>query len=118
MSPDLASENAARAVVLSCVDAINRGEFAKGRACVTYDMTFVGPLGQREGGDVYFADLEKMKLKYDVKKTFVEGDDVCLIYDLAIGGKTVPCCGLYHLRGGKIDSLRVLFDPRPLLTAK
>jgi hypothetical protein len=59
--------------------------------------------------------MRKMRLKYDVQKVFTNGDDVCLFSDLKISGKNILCASWYHVSGGKIDSLRVLFDPRPLL---
>jgi hypothetical protein len=62
--------------------------------------------------------MKKMKLKYDVQKAFVDGDDVCLFYDLRISGHTIFGCGWYHLENDKISSLKVLFDPRPLLDAE
>jgi hypothetical protein len=45
-------------------------------------------MGTRHGADAYFADMGKMKFKYEIKKTFADG---------------------------KIREFRVLFDPRPLL---
>ena len=47
------------------------------------------------------------------QKVFVDGDDVCIIYDL----KTVPVpssrtCEWYHVHGGKIASVCVVFGAR------
>ena len=72
-------------------------------------------LGSRNGAAAYFSDMEKMKLKYNVKKVFVNGDDVCLLYDLTMSGITIFGCGWYHIEGDKINSLRVVFDPRPVI---
>lgn len=49
------------------------------------------------------------------QKVFVEGDDVCIVYDLVTDtpAGTVPMAGWYHVRGGKIASVRVFFDARP-----
>jgi hypothetical protein len=78
-------------------------------------MTFEGVLGSRNGAEEYFRDMRKMGLQYDIKHVFVNADDVCLLYNLNISDKTIFCCGLYHLEGGKISSLKVVFDPRPIL---
>jgi hypothetical protein len=59
--------------------------------------------------------MEEMRLKYDIRKTFVDGADVCLLYDLNISGTKLFCCGWYHVEEGKVVSLRVVFDPRPVL---
>ena len=104
-----------REVVLSLVDALNNEDFKTARSFVDDKMTFVGVLGSRDGANAYFKDMELMKLKYDLKKVFVEGDEVCLIYNLKMSGVNVMCCGLYHVRDGKVLSLKVIFDPRPVI---
>ena len=48
------------------------------------------------------------------QKVFVDGDDVCVIYDL----KTAPVprsrtCEWYRVRRGKIAAVSVIFDARP-----
>jgi predicted ester cyclase len=104
-----------RETVLSLIDALNAEKFDNARQFVHDDMQFAGALGARDGAEAYFADMRRMKLKYAVEKTFVEGEDVCLVYELHISGAQVPCVGIYHVRDGKVDSLRAIFDPRPLL---
>ena len=105
----------ARKVVLSCVDAINREDFEAARRFVSDDMSFVGVLGSRQGGDVYFEDMKRMRLKYEVKKVFVDDDDICLFYDLAISGVKIFGCAWYQVAHGGIRTLQVVFDPRPIL---
>jgi hypothetical protein len=61
--------------------------------------------------------MERMKLKYGIKKIFADENDVCLFYDLSMGGLTLFGCGWYHVQNGKINSLKVVFDPRPVLEA-
>ena len=107
--------NDAKEVVLACIEALNNEDFKTARTLANDDMSFVGVLGSRDGADAYFKDMEHMKLKYDVKKAFADGDDVCLLYDLTMSGKTIFGCGWYQVKNGKISSLKVLFDPRPFL---
>lgn len=115
MIRNTAAVSSAREVVLSCVKAINEQDFKIARTFVSDDMQFIGVLGSRNGAQAYFDDMEKMKLKYDIKKVFADGEDVCLFYDLQISGKTISGCGWYHVEDEKITSLKVIFDPRPLL---
>lgn len=117
MSTSASSPNSAKDVVLSFVNAINNEDFASARRLASDDLSFVGVLGSRDGADAYFDDMRKMKLKYGVKKVFADGNDVCLLCDLAIGGQTIFLCSWYRVERGKIISLRVVFDPRPLLDA-
>lgn len=116
-SPEESSDKTSKEVVLAFVDALNRCDFGMARKCVTDDMKFSGVLGSRDGADAYFRDMERMRLKYDVKKAFADGDDVCLFYDITMSDVTVFCAGWYHLSEGKIRSFRVVFDPRPVLGA-
>ena len=78
-------------------------------------MTFVGVLGAREGADAYIGDMKRMRLKYDIQKIFTSGDDVCVFSNLKISGVSIFCSSWYHVTEGKVDSLRVVFDPRPVL---
>ncbi|MHA4811532.1 nuclear transport factor 2 family protein [Flavitalea flava] len=108
-------ETSAKNIVLSCVDALNKEEFRTARTFASDDMVFEGVLDSRNGADAYFKDMEKMKFKYAIKKAFEEGDDVCLLYDLDMSGLTIFGCGWYHVKNGKINSVKVVFDPRPVL---
>jgi len=116
---DLATvKTSARDTVLSALKALNEEDFDTARNSFSDDMVFEGVLGTRNGAEAYFNDMKKMKIKYDVIKAFEEGDDVCLLYDLQLSGLTIFGCGWYHLENGKIKSIKVVFDPRPVLEKK
>jgi hypothetical protein len=53
--------------------------------------------------------------KFDIQKAIADGGDVCLFHDLTRSSKTIFGCSWYHVANGKIDSLKVIFDPRPML---
>jgi predicted ester cyclase len=108
----------AQDMVLACVDALNREDFAEARKHIRDDFSFVGVMGSRNGADAYFRDMEQMKVKYAVKKVFVDGPDVCLLYDVTLSGTSIFGCVWYQVEDEKIRSLRVVFDPRPLLREK
>ena len=103
--------------LVGCHSAATSGAIVA-RELVTDDLRFVGVMGPREGADNYFSDMAKMKFKYDVQHVFEDGNNVCLWYDIDMGGKTIFSAGWYKLKGGKIGSFKVLFDPRPLLQEK
>jgi hypothetical protein len=114
----MASEKNAREIVLSCVRAINEEDFERARRYVRDDFSFVGALGARNGANAYFDDMPRMRIKYDVKKVFVDGSDVCLFYDFTISGVTAFGCAWYQVDGERIRSLQVVFDPRPFPQTK
>ena len=105
----------AKDIVISCITALNHGNFNTAKNLVADNMTFSGVLGSRNGAEAYFRDMERMRLKYDIKKVFADDNDVCLFYDLHMSDMTIFGCGWYHVENGKITSLKVVFDPRPVL---
>ncbi|SFE97721.1 SnoaL-like domain-containing protein [Chitinophaga sp. CF118] len=108
-------ENNTKETVLSFINALNVEDFKAARKLVSEDLIFIGVLGTRNGAEAYFSDMEKMKLKYEIKKVFADGDDACLLYNINMGSVTVFASGWYQLANGKISSFKVVFDPRPLL---
>jgi hypothetical protein len=110
--------NTAKEVVLAFVDALNKEDFTLAGTLLASDMTFNGVLGTRDGADVYMSDMEKMKFKYDIKKTIAEQNDVCLFCDIAMGAVSIDSCLWYQVKEGKISSLKAIFDPRPVLDQK
>lgn len=104
--------------VLSCVQAANNNDYAEARTYVSDDMVFVGVLGGTDGGNEYIDYIAHKKIRYHVHKAFADGDDVCLLYDLEMGSHMIYGCGWYHVKNGKINMLKVVFDPRPMLAGK
>ena len=111
-------ERTPRELVLAYLQALNNENFDLARRYVSDDMEFTGALASRQGADTFFADLERMRLKYDLKNVFVNANDVCVFYDVTLSGVTVFTCGWYKVEGGRICSLKVVFDPRPVLAVK
>ncbi len=109
------SEPNPKATVQSFLQALNDENFDKARKLVNDNMKFEGVLGSRDGADAYFDDMKKMKLKYEVLKVFAEAQDVCVLYNINMGGAKIFTCGWYQLLHDKISMIRVVFDPRPVL---
>jgi len=114
-SNKLVTEHNAKVVVLDFLNALNAEDFDLARQQLHDNMHFKGVMGERDGADTYIADMQKMKFKYDIKKIFVDGEEVCLWYDINMGDKTIFCAGWYKLADEKIKSIEVIFDPRPVL---
>ena len=115
-SENISTKSTAKELILKFIDALNNEDFETARTSLSDDMVFDGVLGHRDGADVYIKDMEKMKFKYKIKKAFEDGTDVCLLYDIDMGGKkTIFTCGWYQLKNNKIKMLKVVFDPRPVL---
>jgi predicted SnoaL-like aldol condensation-catalyzing enzyme len=111
----MTSHRSAKDIVLTCIDALNNEDFAKARELVTDRFQFHGVMGSRDGADAYFADMKKMKFKYEIKKAIGDEHDVCVWSEMPMEGKPILVASWYRVEDDKIVSLRVVFDPRPLL---
>lgn len=112
------TDTLAKDVVNTFLKAMNEEDYRTARSYTTDDFIFIGVMGTRNGADAYFKDMEHMRFKYDIKKMVAEGDDVCVLYDIQMGDKTIFTTGWYTVKDGQITNLIVLFDPRPLLEKK
>ena len=64
-------------------------DFDRARGLLHDDVSFEGPIDTFSDADSYLASLRQLSgivLGADKQKVFVDGDDVCVIYDL----KTAP----------------------------
>lgn len=111
-------DHKATATVLQFIERLNGENFEGAGDCLYDGFVFEGVLGKREGAALYIREMAQMKLKYQVQQAFAADEDVCLWYEIGMGGKTVLASGWYHTEGGKIHSLKVVFDPRALLEGK
>jgi ketosteroid isomerase-like protein len=111
----------ARSVASRCLRAWTSSDFATTRALLDDDVTFVGPLGATDGIDAYMDGIQnvaKVVTAADEKRVIVDGDDVCIIYDLVTTtpAGSVPTAAWYSVPDGKIRSIRVYFDPRGMVS--
>ena len=98
---------------MSYIGALDGQEYEKALALLHERVRVRGPGGESFGKPLDFIEmLRKYRGKYDVKKVFADGDDVCVIYDLATTGAKVFMSSWYHVKEGKIDSVQTIFDPR------
>ncbi|MFT3680757.1 MAG: nuclear transport factor 2 family protein [Ferruginibacter sp.] len=107
----------AKDIVLSFIRELNVQNFNAAKEYVDENIRFEGAMGSRYGIDAYFTGIQQMRLEYNIKKIFTDGDDVCLMYDFTTSGITIFGCGWYHVKDEKIDVLKVIFDPRSILSA-
>lgn len=105
----------AKETVLNFLNALNGENFDAAKSLLANDMQFNGVMGSRDGAESYIKDMNQMRFKYDVLKVFENENDVCVFYDIDMKGKKIFTCGWYVVQDGKIKSLRVVFDPRPIL---
>jgi hypothetical protein len=98
---------------------IERRDFKSARSYLTDNISYVSPLNSFDGAEQLLKYNEHLNLpKFDTKKVFVDGQDVCLLYEMNLGTPPAPsfvCLWAHVNDDGKISSYRVVFDPRPFL---
>jgi limonene-1,2-epoxide hydrolase len=102
-------------------EALNALDIYRTRTYLHDDVTYQGPVGETRGADAYLQKVSAVGLRQEVRKIFVDGDDVCVLADLSIAkvpGVRLFGCGWFQVKEGKIVSIRTIFDPRPLAQAK
>jgi SnoaL-like protein len=106
------------------IQALERKDFKTVRSYISDNISFVGPdgLGSFNRAEPFIKYLEHADLpKLDIKKEFADSHYVCLLYEMnyRVPPVTTFVCGWFHVDDdGKISSLRVVVDPRPLLQQK
>jgi len=101
-----------REVVLSYIQALDSQRYDAALEHLHDKVRIRGPGGETFGKPFDFIEmLRKYRGKYDIKKVFADGDDVCVIYDLKTTGPTLFMCSWYQVKAGKIVSIQTVFDP-------
>jgi ketosteroid isomerase-like protein len=108
----------AKEVVESYSTALGKGDFAAARKLMHDDMTFQGPFDTFNRADDYLEAIKNLASiiqRVDLKKVFVDDNDVCVLYDMVTNtpAGTAFIVEWYQIKGGKIAALRAVFDARP-----
>ena len=115
------SSKSAKEIVMEFLQATTgeHRDFKSARSYLKDNVSYVSPLNSFDRAEPYLKYNESLHLpKLDIKKIFVDGDDVCILHETSLPPRissTVFTSLWFHIDGGKISSLRALFDPRPFL---
>ena len=111
------SQNA-REVVMSYIKALDIGDYAAARNCLSDNVLVKGPAGEAfRTPDEFLGMMRQQRGKYDVKKVFVDGNDVCLLYYFVTERVNTFFSSWYQVEAGKITSIQTVFDPRAFAVA-
>jgi hypothetical protein len=105
-------------IVLAYQRALGASDYKTARTYLSDHFSFQGPLASHDKPEGLLKDLEQLHhivKGVNMHKVFVDGEDVCLLYDLITTNPPVTSftCEWYHVVDGKIASIRVTFDARP-----
>ena len=111
--------NGAREAVMSYAQAMDKQDYDTVRTYLSDNVLVKGPAGEAfRSPDAFVEMMRKFPGKYDIKKAFADGNDVCLLYNFITPSATVFFCSWYRVKGGKIISIQSVFDPRPFASAQ
>ncbi len=98
--------------------AVGGKNFSAARKLLHDDLNFKGPIDTFRNADDYVEAVKKMSgivKSVDVKKLFVDGDDVRVLYDMITNTPvgTAFISEWFRVKDDKISEIRVVFDARP-----
>ena len=97
------------------LEAVGRKDFGAFEALLAPGVTFKGPAAAVSGAREVRAAYERLApvlLRNELKKTFVDGPEVCVIYDFVTDtpGGAVPTVEWLRVEHGKVVSIWLLTD--------
>jgi SnoaL-like protein len=106
--------NSSTELVLSCIKALDTQDYDQAASYLSEKVRIMGPAGEAFHKPKEFVGmLSQYRGKYDVRKIFSDGNDVCLIYELSAGKAKTMMCSWYKVENGKIVWIQTIFDPKP-----
>ncbi len=108
----------AREIVEKFQEAIEKQDYVSVRSLFQDDLTIQGPIESFHNADTYLETLKRLAAnvqRVDIKRIFVGGDDVCLLYDMTTNTPvgTISVANWYQVTDNKISSLRTVYDTLP-----
>jgi limonene-1,2-epoxide hydrolase len=122
MQKNESSTISAKEIVMEFMQAWERRDWKTVRSHISDNISVLAP-GPFKPNTFHQAEPYMYYLEHsnyppqEIKKVIADGNDVCLIFEMTYREPpvTVFVCGLFHMNDdGKIDSLRVVLDPREL----
>jgi SnoaL-like domain len=112
-------KQSAREVVMSYIKAMDGQDYDAARNYLSNNVLVKGPAGEAfRNLDEFVSMMKKFPGKYDMKKIFVDRNDVCLLYNFVTPTAATFFCSWYQVKDGKIISIQTVFDPSPFATTQ
>ncbi|MFQ5508804.1 MAG: nuclear transport factor 2 family protein [Leptospirillia bacterium] len=86
------------------------------RDLITDDFIFRGPLYRYDSADEYIDAMRSNPLEgagYTILQGFENDTAACLVYQFTKPGISTPMAQWFEVRGGRIQSVRLIFDSAP-----
>jgi SnoaL-like protein len=114
--------NNPREIVERYQKALGSKDFEGARGVLSDDLEFHGPIDTFHRADDYMTAIQRLSSiiqRIEPRKTFVDGQDVCFIYNMVTNtpAGTAPVAEWYRVAGDRIEAIDVFFDARPFAPA-
>ena len=111
-----------KTLALAYLSAVAKHQYNEVEALLAPDLHFRGPTMTRTSAADYLGALKRLgaiHVRNDVKRVFVDGDEVCVIYDFVTDTPAGALATIEWLRfdGGRIRSIDLYYDQLPWQTA-
>ena len=108
-------------LTLEYLNAVGSQQYDKVEALLAPDLEFRGPSMTRTSAAEYVGALKRLgaiHVRNDVKRTFVDGDEVCVIYDFVTDTPSgaLPTIEWLRFDGDRIRSIDLYYDRLPWQT--
>ena len=107
-----------RDIALAYIDAIGGNRLHAAEELLHPDVEFTGPTRTLHGRAAYLEALRRLTpiiARSEVRRTFVEGNEVCVIYDLVTDTPVgaVPAVEWVQIEDGRIRRITLIFHSQP-----
>jgi len=105
-------------MTLDYLDAVTKKDLPRLERLLAPDLKFVGPAMTRTTAQDYLAALSRLTAIHVANKpsrVFVDGDEVCVIYDFVTDtpAGSLPVIEWLHFDGGRIRAINLYYDQLP-----
>jgi hypothetical protein len=110
-----------KTLALAYLDAVAKQEFGSLERLLAPDLQFRGPASTRTSAQDFISALKRLAaihVRNDVKRAFVDGDEVCVIYDFITDttAGALPVVEWLRFEGARIQSINLYYDQLPWQT--
>jgi SnoaL-like protein len=110
-----------KTLALAYLDAVARQKFSTLEELLADDLHFRGPASNRTSAKDFISALKRLAaihVRNDIKRVFVDGDEVCVIYDFVTDTAAGALSTVEWLRfqGTRIASIVLYYDQLPWQT--
>ena len=108
-------------LALAYLEAVAKQQYDKVERALAPDVRFRGPATTYTSAGDFVAALKRLAaihVRSDVRRVFVDGDEVCVIYDFVTDttAGALPAVEWLRFDGGRISSIDLYYDRLPWQT--